>query len=100
MSYSDRQQFRANAVTQRRRNVHVSLDSRIGEEQAFSLSESLEDGRPDPEDEYHYSNLKARFIESVVPTITDIAKNLSATLCRPSLSPRSSSHSRNSHRHG
>ena len=46
-------------------NTHVSLDSRIGEEQEYSLSEILEDDRPNPEDECHNSKLRARLIKSI-----------------------------------
>jgi RNA polymerase sigma-70 factor (ECF subfamily) len=52
-------------LRKRRRNTHVSLDVRIGEEQELSLSESLEDHRPSPEDACHHSNMKARLIDSV-----------------------------------
>jgi RNA polymerase sigma-70 factor (ECF subfamily) len=52
-------------LRKRPRDTHVSLDSRIGEEQEYALSEILEDGRPNPEDECHESNLQARLIKSV-----------------------------------
>ena len=51
-------------LRKRSRHLHVSLDSRIGEEQEYSLSDILVDGRPNPEDEYHKSWLNARLRES------------------------------------
>ena len=51
-------------LRKRSRHLHVSLDSRIGEEQEYSLSDILVDGRPNPEDEYHKSWLNARLKES------------------------------------
>ena len=44
--------------------THVSLDSRIGEEQE-PLSEILEDARPNPEDECHESKLQARLTKLI-----------------------------------
>ena len=61
-------------LRKRSRHLHVSLDSRIGEDQKYSLSDILVDGRPNPEDEYHKSWLNARVIES--------AARLSPTLRR------------------
>jgi RNA polymerase sigma-70 factor (ECF subfamily) len=52
-------------LRKRPRHTHVSLDSRIGEEQEYSLSEILKDGRPNPEEECHGSKLEARLIKSV-----------------------------------
>jgi RNA polymerase sigma factor (sigma-70 family) len=51
-------------LRKRSRYIHVSLDSRIGEEQEYSLSDTLVDGRPNPEDQYHKSWLNERLIES------------------------------------
>lgn len=51
---------------------HLSLDSRIGEDQEYSLSEMLVDHRPGPEDECHCSRLNARlmkFAERLSPTL-------------------------------
>lgn len=53
---------------------YISLDSRIGEGQEYSLSDILVDTRPTPEDEYHESWLNARLRES--------AARLSPTLRR------------------
>jgi RNA polymerase sigma-70 factor, ECF subfamily len=50
-------------LRKRSRHIHVSLDSRIGEQQENSLSDILVDGRPNPEDQYHESWLNARLIE-------------------------------------
>ena len=46
------------------RHIHVSLDSRIGEEQEYSLSDILVDHRPNPEDECHRSMLRRRLMKS------------------------------------
>jgi len=46
------------------RHTHVSLDSRIGEEQEYSLSDILVDHRPNPEDECHRSMLRRRLMKS------------------------------------
>lgn len=51
-------------LRKRPRQVHVSLDSRIGEEQGRSLSDILVDRRPNPEEECHKSWLDARLSES------------------------------------
>ena len=40
-------------LRKRSRYIHVSLDSRIGEEQEYPLSDILVDHRPNPEDECH-----------------------------------------------
>jgi len=51
-------------LRKRPRQTHVSLDSRIGEEQGYSLADILVDSRPNPEDECHESWLNARLRES------------------------------------
>jgi len=51
-------------LRKRPRQIHVSLDSRIGEEQEYSLSDILVDSRPNPEEECHESWLNARLSES------------------------------------
>ena len=56
------------------RYIHVSLDSRIGEEREYPLSDTLVDHRPNPEDECHKAWANARLIES--------AARLSPTLRR------------------
>jgi RNA polymerase sigma-70 factor (ECF subfamily) len=61
-------------LRKRSRHIHVSLDSRIGEEQEYPLSDILVDHRPNPEDECHRSTLKARLMKS--------AAHLSPTLRR------------------
>ena len=61
-------------LRKRSRYIHVSLDSRIGEEQEYPLSDTLVDHRPNPEDECHRSRLNARLMKS--------AARLSPTLRR------------------
>jgi RNA polymerase sigma factor (sigma-70 family) len=51
-------------LRKRSRYIHVSLDSRIGEDQEYPLSDILVDHRPNPEDEYHRSTLNARLMKS------------------------------------
>ncbi len=51
-------------LRKRSRYIHVSLDSRIGEEQEYPLSDTLMDHRPNPEDECHRSTLIARLMKS------------------------------------
>jgi RNA polymerase sigma-70 factor (ECF subfamily) len=51
-------------LRRRSRHIHVSLDSRIGEEQEYPLSDILVDNRPNPEDECHKSRLRARLMKS------------------------------------
>lgn len=46
-----------------RRHIHVSLDSCIGEDEGFSLSDALMDDRPNPEDQCRDSELNARMRE-------------------------------------
>jgi RNA polymerase sigma-70 factor (ECF subfamily) len=53
-------------LRKRSRYIHVSLDSRIGEERKYPLSDILVDHRPNPEDECHRSTLKARLMKSAV----------------------------------
>ncbi len=61
-------------LRKRSRYIHISLDSRIGEEQEYSLSDILVDHRPNPEDECHRSRLNAQLMKS--------AARLSPTLWR------------------
>ncbi len=61
-------------LRKRSRHTYVSLHSRIGEEQEYSLSDILADGRPNPEDEYHKSTMRAQLMKS--------AARLSPTLRR------------------
>jgi len=51
-------------LRKRSRYTQVSLDSRIGEEQEYSLSDILVDHRPSPEDECHRSMLRRRLMKS------------------------------------
>jgi RNA polymerase sigma-70 factor (ECF subfamily) len=50
-------------LRKRSRYTHVSLDSRIGE-QEYLLSDTLVDHRPNPEDECHTSTLNTRLMKS------------------------------------
>lgn len=58
VSNSARMQLR-----KRPRQIHVSLDEPLGEEQQYSVSERLADGRPNPEDDCRNSELHARLKE-------------------------------------
>jgi RNA polymerase sigma-70 factor (ECF subfamily) len=51
-------------LCKRSRHIHISLESRIGEEQEHPLSDILVDDRPNPEDECHRSTLNARLMKS------------------------------------
>jgi len=51
-------------LRKRSRYIHVSLDSRIGEQQEYPLSDTLVDHLPNPEDECHKAWANARLIES------------------------------------
>jgi RNA polymerase sigma-70 factor, ECF subfamily len=51
-------------LRKRSRYIYVSLDSRIGEEREYLLSDTLVDHRPNPEDECHKARANARLIES------------------------------------
>jgi len=61
-------------LRKRSRYIHVSLDSRIGNDQEYPLSDTLVDHRPNPEDECHKAWANARLIDS--------AARLSPTLRR------------------
>ena len=51
-------------LRKRSRYIHISLDSRIGEDQEYPLSDILVDHRPNPEDECHRSTLNARLMKA------------------------------------
>lgn len=51
-------------LRKRGRHIQVSLDSRIGDDQEYSLSDILVDDRPNPEDECHRSLLHRRLMRS------------------------------------
>jgi len=51
-------------LRKRSRYIHLSLDTRIGEEREHRLSETLVDHRPSPEDECHRAWATARLVES------------------------------------
>jgi RNA polymerase sigma-70 factor, ECF subfamily len=61
-------------LRRRPRYAQVSFDSRIGEEQKYSLSETIPDDRPTPEEQCHNSEVNAR--------LTKLAAQLSPTLQR------------------
>jgi RNA polymerase sigma factor (sigma-70 family) len=61
-------------LRRRLRHIHVSLDSRIGEQREYLLSDMLMDERPNPEDQCNTSTLKAKLMKS--------AARLSPTLRR------------------
>ena len=50
-------------LRKRSRYIHISLDSRIGEEHEDPLSDTLVDHRPNPEDECHQTWANARLME-------------------------------------
>ena len=85
-------------LRKRSRHIHVSLDSRIGEEQEYPLSDILVDHRPNPEDECHRSTLNASVDEISSTTITDSAEDVSPPVCGSSFGLRNSSRSGSSHR--
>lgn len=67
VSNSARMQLR-----KRQRQIHVSLDEPVGEEQEHTPSDSLKDGRPSPEDEYRESELHGRvkgFVAKLSPPL-------------------------------
>ena len=67
VSNSARMQLR-----KRQRQIHVSLDEPVGEEQEHTPSDTLKDGRPSPEDEYRESELHARvkrFVTQLSPPL-------------------------------
>jgi RNA polymerase sigma-70 factor (ECF subfamily) len=67
VSNSARMQLR-----KRQRQIHVSLDEPIGEEQEHTPSDSLTDGRPSPEDDYRELELHARvkgLVTQLSPTL-------------------------------
>src|SRR5277367_1546722 len=61
-------------LRRRPRYGHVSFDSRIGEKQEYSLSETIPDKRPNPEEQCHNSEVNAR--------LRRLAAQLSPTLQR------------------
>jgi RNA polymerase sigma factor (sigma-70 family) len=85
-------------LCKRSRYIHVSLDSRIGEEREYPLSDTLVDHRPNPEDECHKAWANARLIESAARLSPIFAENVSPAVCESSFSLRNSSCSGSSHR--
>jgi RNA polymerase sigma-70 factor (ECF subfamily) len=65
------------ALTQLRRRprqIHTSLDERLGEDQKYCVSERLADCRPSPEDECVGSNLHGRFMQLVAELSPSLRK--------------------------
>ena len=59
-------------LRKRPRQIHVSLDEQIGNEQGYTVSERLADCGPSPEEEYRRSELHDRileFTEQLSPTL-------------------------------
>jgi RNA polymerase sigma-70 factor (ECF subfamily) len=52
-------------LRRRPRQIHTSLDERLGEDQKYCVSERLADCRPSPEDECVGSDLHGRFMQFV-----------------------------------
>ena len=52
-------------LRKRSRYIHVSMDSRIGEDQEYPLSDTFVDHRPNPEQECHNSTMNTRLMKSV-----------------------------------
>ena len=61
-------------LRKRSRHTQVSLDSQIGEDHDYSLSDTLVDHRPNPEDEYHTSTLNARLMKSAAKLSPNLRK--------------------------
>ena len=87
-------------LRKRSRYIHVSLDSRIGEEREYPLSDTLVDHRPNPEDECHKAWANARLIESAARLSPILRRTFHLRLCGSSFSLRNSSRSGSSHRNG
>jgi RNA polymerase sigma-70 factor, ECF subfamily len=65
------------ALTQLRRRprqIHTSLDERLGEDQKYCVSERLADCRPTPEDECVGSDLHGRFMQLVAKLSPSLRK--------------------------
>jgi RNA polymerase sigma-70 factor (ECF subfamily) len=65
------------ALTQLRRRprqIHTSLDERLGEDQKYCVSERLADCRPSPEDECVGSDLHGRFMQLVAELSPSLRK--------------------------
>ena len=61
-------------LRKRSRYIHVSLDSRIGDEQEYPLSDTLVDHRPNPEDECHKALRECAVDRVSSKTIADSAE--------------------------
>jgi RNA polymerase sigma-70 factor, ECF subfamily len=61
-------------LRRRPRQVHTSLDERLGEDQKYCISERLADCRPSPEDECVGSDLHGRFMQFVAELSPSLRK--------------------------
>jgi RNA polymerase sigma-70 factor, ECF subfamily len=62
-------------LRRRSRQTHLSLDERLGEEQEYSWSERLSDHRPNPEDDFRESEMRAhlrKFVTHLSPTLRKV----------------------------
>ena len=50
-------------LRKRPRQIHMSLDEQIGDEEGYTLAERLADGGPTPEDEYRRAELRERIMQ-------------------------------------
>jgi len=61
-------------IRKRSRHVHMSLESPIGEEQEYLVSDMLVDDRPSPEDECHLSTLNSKLMQSAAQLSPSLRK--------------------------
>jgi RNA polymerase sigma-70 factor (ECF subfamily) len=61
-------------LRRRRRQIHTSLDERLGEDQKYCVSERLADCRPSPEDECVGSDLHGRLLQFVAKLSPSLRK--------------------------
>ena len=78
-------------LRKRSRHTHVSLHSRIGEEQEYSLSDILVDHRPNPEEECNRSMLHRRLMKSAAQLSPTLRKTFHRRFCVSSFGIRNSS---------
>jgi RNA polymerase sigma-70 factor (ECF subfamily) len=61
-------------LRRRPRQIHTSLDERLGEDQKYRISEGLADCRPSPEDECVESDLHGRLVQFVAQLSPSLRK--------------------------
>jgi RNA polymerase sigma-70 factor (ECF subfamily) len=61
-------------LRKRPRYPHISMDERIGHEQDHCVSDTLADGRPDPENEYIRSELHGHFLQFITELSPSLRK--------------------------